>query len=156
VTQEQPILWGEEILRAGHTLRMAAEGISMFPWIRHGDIVTIRPTRASEIMVGDVVVRRAGQKLVAHRLIARKWSGGLPVLVVKGDFVSTPDRLMLPCQLLGRVVSIERRSRIIRLDTPQRRFFNWSLAVLSTWFHLDRMVAALQRTRDWMRAVASR
>jgi 2-polyprenyl-3-methyl-5-hydroxy-6-metoxy-1,4-benzoquinol methylase len=108
----------------------------MFPSIRSGDTVIIRPARVAEIGIGDIIVHRTGQRLVAHRLIKKKKVDGFLFFITKGDYLSSPDPPISASQLLGKVVSIERGSRIIQLDTSFQRHWSWVLALTSPWLHL--------------------
>ena len=134
--KKDSILWGEEILRAGHNLRMTTVGFSMFPSIRSGDILIIRPTRVPEIMIGDITVHRDGQRLVAHRLIKKKKVDSSLFFITKGDYLSYLDPPISASQLLGKVVSIERESNIIRFDTYFQRHWSRVLALTSPWLPL--------------------
>ncbi len=103
-----------DLLKAGHLLRFRARGSSMHPLVRGGDILVVRPVEQDEMKVGDIVLYRAPSAgIVAHRIVEMHTRGGQALLVVRGDATSTPDPQVLWSQVLGRVVSIERRGRTI-------------------------------------------
>ena len=59
-----------EILAEGRALRFKARGGSMYPFVRDGDVVHVKPVEGSAVGVGDVVLCRYGEnRLVAHRVI---------------------------------------------------------------------------------------
>ena len=130
------ILWGEEILKAGHNLRIIAEGSSMLPSIRGGDVIIIKPINVVDLKIGDIIIRRTGNKLIAHRLIKKKNIEGILFLITKGDNLHSADQPLKASQLLGKVVSIERGFQIIQLDTTFQQYRNKILALRSSLFIL--------------------
>lgn len=60
-------------------------GTSMLPTLREGDVVLLVKAGPDEIEVGDVVVFRAGPKLIIHRVVEIRIVGGEHYYVTKGD-----------------------------------------------------------------------
>ncbi len=144
----ETIVWGEEILLSGRTLRMHAEGVSMFPRICPGDTLEIRPIAGAKAELGDVVVFCRGGGLVAHRVIAREGLGEHARLVTKGDFLEGSDPEFDCSRVLGRVVRIERNGRIVGLESPPRRALARFLGPLAVRRHLLRLgLLVMRRTR---------
>lgn len=113
---------GQDLLRAGISVRFRARGVSMSPLVRDGDIVLVRPTGAREVRVGDVVILRAEpEHLIVHRIVRRHLRAEGTVVTVQGDQVSVPDGVFPAAQLLGRVVEIERDGRQIEVGRPMMR-----------------------------------
>lgn len=111
----------------------------MYPFIRDGDIIEVKPMEASAIRLGNVIFYRSAQEqLLAHRVIKVGAQYGQVDLVTKGDSASSPDPLVHPEQVLGRVVAIRRGERRIRLDRGVYQLINvlWArLSPLSPWFY---------------------
>ena len=124
-------LLSEEILGNGKNLRIPIWGCSMSPFVRSGDILTIKPSNVTKISIGDIIVFRMGQRMVAHRLIKKYKQKGKIVLLTKGDSLTYYDHPVFPKDLLGRVVSIERENRRINQDNARWRLLNRSLAKVS-------------------------
>jgi signal peptidase I len=122
------ILWGEEILKSGCELRMATVGGRMLPAIRGGDIVIVRPAGVSDVTIGDVVVFRQADMLVAHRLVRKFGTNGAAVLVTKGDFRPRPDEPLSADKVLGKVITIERNGRTRNLTRPLPKTTAWLCA----------------------------
>ncbi len=119
------ILWGEEILRSGYELRMETVGGSMLPTIRGGDIIVVRPVGASDVTIGDVVVFRQADTLVAHRLVRKHGTNGTMVLVTRGDFAPRSDEPLPADKVLGKVVALERGGRTWDLTSRLPRTIAW-------------------------------
>jgi hypothetical protein len=129
-----------DILGKDEVLRFRAHGGSMHPFIKNGDIIEIKPTEASAVRLGDVILyHSAGGRLLAHRVIELGTQRGQVALVTKGDAASGPDQLVHPEQVLGQVVAIERGRRKTRLDKGVYQLINilWArLSPHSSWFYL--------------------
>jgi signal peptidase I len=104
----------EELLRGGQRVRFRAPGGSMHPTIRDGEIITVGPLGRSPVRVGDVVLYRRGRAAIAHRVI-RLPAGGSSGFVLRGDAAHSCDRPIKLAQVLGRVLSIERDGRRVRV-----------------------------------------
>jgi signal peptidase I len=115
------ILWGEEILKSGHELRMETVGGSMLPALRGGDIIVVRPAGAADVTIGDVVVFRQVDTLVAHRLVGKSGVNGRTILVTKGDLLPHADQPLPADKVLGKVVAIQREGRTWDLTSPLQR-----------------------------------
>jgi len=127
-----------EILSRGGSLRFKAHGCSMFPFIRDGDVLTVQPVEAASLKVGEVALYRAnGKRLAAHRVVGRCVQDGRVVLRIRGDAATGPDERVQVEQVLGRVVSVQRREKVVRLDQGIQRLaaLLWvRLSPLGHWF----------------------
>lgn len=118
----------EELLRQGKSVRFRAPGRSMYPTIRQNEAITVEPMDLSSINVGDIVLYRQGRSVVAHRVVRIDSAGTeLPPpcslescpssLVPRYSFVTCDDTwgrqnvLVEGEQILGKVVSVERKGR---------------------------------------------
>ncbi len=136
-----------EVLRRGAPLRIKARGGSMIPFIWDGDLVLVSPAEDSEIVVGDVVCYETSPgRLFLHRVIKRDAER----FVTKGDALDFTD-LVSPGQVLGKVVAIERRGRVRRLDTARWR--NRVIAFLSP-FLSGLLPLAIRVRRLWRTALS--
>ena len=121
----------KEELDKGIPMRFRAQGGSMRPFVVTGDIVTVEPTGARELRVGDVVLFQSGQLAVVHRMLYQYVRGGVVYLLTKGDAVPAPDQPVPQTRILGRVCAIERHGRRIDLDAPPARAFAMLIALAS-------------------------
>ena len=104
-----------EVLAKGKPFRFRARGLSMSPFIKDGDVLTVTPLSAAP-RTGDVAafLHPATGRLVVHRLV-RKRAGRFQF---KGDNADEVERDLAPEGILGLVVSVERAGREFRL--PRR------------------------------------
>lgn len=115
-------------LAAGRPLTLRAEGQSMWPLVRDGELVVVHPIEGP-LVLGDVVLVELGGRLVLHRVIALTAAG----CITKGDAVAAPDPPIPHAHILG--VRPRAHPRLGRL-----------VAALST--HAPRpLTAALRRLR---------
>ena len=122
----------------------------MYPFIRDGDVVEVKPVQASAVRLGDVVLCRCGEdRLVVHRVIGLSRENGQVALAIKGDSAPHPDRPIYPEQVLGQVIAIERGGRKLPLDGGLRRLTNrlWAkVSLLSPQlYRLPRMTRYVAR-----------
>lgn len=116
-----------QLLRQGGRLRVKARGSSMLPFILDGEVVLVAPAAGAELRVGDVVCYETPPgTLVLHRVIGRRGER----LVTKGDALTSTD-VISRARVLGRVVAVERRGRLRRLDTRAARWRNAAVAALA-------------------------
>ena len=104
-----------EILARGALLRFRAQGDSMRPFIRGGDILVIAPIEGEQARAGDAILFRQGNRLLVHRLLGRSGEGG-NTLILKGDAHLRPDRPLGADQVLGRVTALERAGRTVDVE----------------------------------------
>ncbi len=59
-----------DLLRLGHSVRFRANGGSMFPTIKEGDVITVEPIAPSQVRVLDIIFYRADRGVIAHRVVS--------------------------------------------------------------------------------------
>jgi hypothetical protein len=99
------------VLARGSLFRFQARGFSMSPFIRDGDVLTLAPAPA-RLRFGDVAafINPCNQQLSVHRLVRKDRRGYL----MRGDNAPAPDGTILPAEILGRVIRVERLGRRVR------------------------------------------
>jgi peptidase S24-like protein len=110
-----------DVLHDGHAVRFRAEGWSMYPIIRDGDIVEVAPVRASQLCRGDVLLCRIGDAAIAHRLVGFNNSADRTALVLRGDAAFAKDAPVPFTSVIGRVTDVRRDGNERRLATPGAR-----------------------------------
>jgi hypothetical protein len=127
----------QDVLAHGKPFRFRAKGVSMSPFIKDGDVLTVSPLPAGAPRVGAVVAfLRAGQRVVVHRVVGVTPGGYL----MRGDGVPSEDELLPPHCVLGAITHVERSGRPVRLGTPLERQM---IAVLSRSGVLNRFIRPL-------------
>ena len=58
-----------DFLDQGKELKIRLGGRSMYPFLRNGDIGLVKKICISNLKIGDVIVFKTSEKLIAHRLL---------------------------------------------------------------------------------------
>jgi signal peptidase I len=106
-----------EVIRQFGEVRMRVNGASMLPSVWPGDVVTVRRRDTSELLPGRIVLCYRDGGFIAHRLVGQRGEE----LITRGDSHGFEDSPFRPDEVLGEVVSIQRRGR--------------SVAVAQAWWH---------------------
>jgi signal peptidase I len=117
------------LLDRGALLRFQAHGRSMYPFIKHGDIIIVEPRNGSSVSAGDIIFyRRPDGSTTAHRLVKINNRKDSMVLLTKGDALKYADPPVTPAQVMGRVIMIEGRGRKLSFNGWGGCVFNWLIA----------------------------
>lgn len=114
------------LLKTG-ALRLRVSGSSMLPAVRPGDVLTIHRCPARDAARGDLLLVRRGDRFFVHRMLRREGDA----IVTRGDAVRSADPPVAFEDLLGKVVSIERRGRSVTPPAstgPATRVAAWAFA----------------------------
>ena len=106
----------------------------MSPCIKKGDLLSVKPISLEEAGIGEIVAYRKDEShsvLTTHRVVARGKNRGRGYLVTQGDRNIYRDFPLSPQDVLGKVVSIERKGQLISLETPFYRLRGYLIARLS-------------------------
>ena len=104
------------VLGAGGAVRFRADGDSMRPTIRSGELVTAAPIVDGRIVAGDVLLFRSAGRVLAHRVVAIDATAAERIVRLRGDAKCECDAPARASEIVGRVVAVERKGRTIRLD----------------------------------------
>ena len=123
----------QDILQEGYGVHLHTRGVSMAPLIRGGCVLLVEQAALEDLRLGDILVYRDRDLLVAHRLVARRRRQGSLCLLTKGDAFSWRFREEIdPEQVLGRVTVVRgRRGREIKIGAGWGRLL--SLALVAAW-----------------------
>jgi len=110
----------QEVLEKGAMFKFQAKGWSMSPFIRNGDRITIAPLNKEKLTVGKVVafIQPASGRLVVHRVIDKR---GAAFLIRGDNATGEPDGWILPKDILGCVICVERGRRRVYLGFGPER-----------------------------------
>ncbi len=83
-------------------------GASMYPTIESGEYVVVMHSShpSFNFTTGDVVVYRADDVYVGHRVVGQYIEDGTRYVVTKGDNAEGPDEPVIYTDILGKVVDI--------------------------------------------------
>jgi hypothetical protein len=111
---------------SGLRVGFRAEGLSMYPSIRHGETIIVGPVGEEAIVLGDVLLCRQGNRLLAHRVVAWRDLDGARMLDLRGDGKRDCDAPVPPSAVIGRVESVQRNGRTIRLCGRRARLRHYA------------------------------
>ena len=105
-------------------------GTSMFPQIKEGDVILVQHALGS-IRFGDVIVFKRREGLIAHRVVSIKRDGNRRIYQTKGDNRYAFDAPIPQASILGRVICVQRKCRLIRFEKQHIRLFSIGFALFS-------------------------
>ena len=108
----------ETLLDENHPLNFNMQGYSMFPTLQEGDRGIVEKWNPEDLVAGDIVVFKANNKLVAHRLIQITIRDGVRWFTAKGDKNTFTDEPFTAESFVGKMTSFQRNNRLRRLDSP--------------------------------------
>jgi signal peptidase I len=120
-------------------------GRSMYPWIRSGDLVFVRPFMLEQAKQGDVILFKRDDRLFVHRVVRHGTNDA--GLITKGDALDGEDAPVSRAEYLGRVIRIHRNDHHIDMESLGQRFLGRLLARVSrasfVWYRPMRSVKRL-------------
>jgi signal peptidase I len=127
----------EDILDRGLSLRVKVTGRSMIPFLKGGEILTIRQETYLSLCKGDLILFRSTFDLpVLHRIIRiRKDDDGALWFLTKGDALMAFDDEIHQSSVLGKVCEIKKygasgKLSQINMNSLFYRCVNFSISVL--------------------------
>jgi hypothetical protein len=127
----------------GEAVTLALEGESMRPGLPAG--TRLHVSRTSDPVTGDLLVYRAGGRLVCHRLLVRRRARDGWRALMAGDARPRAVTWVDARDVLGRVHAVEAPD-VRRLDT--------ALARVAAWLRVTRMLGSMLAARLATRLVA--
>jgi hypothetical protein len=134
----------QSVLAKEADFKFRARGLSMTPFIKDGDIITISPLSKENPSTGRVVAftRPDNGQLVVHRVIGKQGSEFL----IQGDNITgRQDELIPLVNILGCVTKIERGGHRIFLGMGPERFL---IAAMSRNGFLSKVIDRLRAFRN--------
>ena len=138
-----------DVLHHFGEVHFVAQGSSMIPSIYPGDLLTVRSESIADARCGEIVLFLLSGRFFVHRVM-RKWpERNRIVFATRGDALTQEDPSVDGSQLLGRVTSIVRHGKSVKLATrlnPWKKFLRWGVRNSDT-FAKTLLAAHLLRTR---------
>jgi hypothetical protein len=154
LAQEARLNLAAEVLHRFGEVRFVAHGSSMIPSIYPGDLLIVRSESIADARCGEIVLFLLGGRFFVHRVM-RKWpERNRIVFATRGDALTQEDPSVDGSQLLGRVTSILRHGKQVKLATRLNawtKLLRWGVRNSDT-FAKTLLAAHLLRTRILRRA----
>jgi ATP-binding cassette subfamily B protein len=126
----------EILIDNDHQLQLRMQGFSMFPTLQPGDKGLVQKCSASNIKAGDIIVVRKNQTFIAHRLIRIETHGKDTLYICRGDQNGFEDKPAGENEVVGKLVSFERKGRVTNINTPKMNVIRWKMMNLPGWMYL--------------------
>ncbi len=140
---------GFTFLSEGKTLKIRAEGYSMYPVIKPGSVIHIGPYQPGVLPEpGEIVAWKRESGLVVHRLVRIVSEGNETLYITRGDGTLEEDPPVNTPQIAGRVRQIEYRGKSRVLKTDGIRKPNYA-------FNRFRVVMLMKLNKIWKRKSCS-
>ena len=114
---------------------LSISGYSMYPLLHPGSKVIISThVNPDRILIGDIVVvtSQRGAGIMAHRVIFIWKRKGKPFLfLTKGDTNRAFDKVIVPNQIMGEIVAIQKDNRLVNVSKSSWRIAGFLIAVSS-------------------------
>lgn len=147
-------LWrdiGFTLLSEGKTIKVKANGYSMYPSVKPGSVIYIEPLGDAENpSAGEVLAWKRDSGFIVHRLVRSYEEGGRTLYVTRGDSCTSEDSPFFSEHIAGRVVRIENPDGKLVLPhryefkKPNYRFNRFLLRVnLYAEFTLKKVISLL-------------
>lgn len=120
----------ELLLDENRTVSFRMQGNSMFPTMKDGELGHVDKCTPDELKIGDIVVFKTHDKLIAHRMTDISYQKGIKVFETKGDKNNFHDKPFTSENLIGKITSIQRKNKLRKLDSPAMKFQR----ITSTYF----------------------
>jgi signal peptidase I len=117
-------------------MRFMARGESMRPFILNRDIVEVGPVVPEKLNRGDVVLCQLDDgRPIVHRVVQKAADNYL----ILGDALPYPDGHIPHAQVIGRVDTVIRHNKQIKMNTP------WMKTLVGLWLMLIPLRGLLRR-----------
>lgn len=124
----------EEIAQGKLCVLGIASHWSMYPLFEKQSAVKLRNVSIKDLCLGDIVVYKKDQNLIAHRYIRIVKIKNEKTIITKGDNVASFDHYFVAEEeLLGKIISFTTANKTINCENTFWRSINAFLARVSLW-----------------------
>lgn len=120
---------GFSLLAEGRTIRVRADGYSMYPGIKPGSVIYIEPVPEDTVpSIGEITALKKNSGFIVHRLVRIFEEGGMKYVVTRGDSMREEEDPEPASHIAGRVVRVELPSgKVIDEKSLNNKNPNYSL-----------------------------
>ena len=137
LSSDETVLFFEDILNSGLTLRVKVTGKSMSPFLAGGEILAIQKVPAFSLQIGDLIFCKNGEGFpLLHRIVRKQREKDIFIFQTKGDALITMDQPVAEHNILGKVCIIEQllsdgRTKQIDMESSIWKVMNYFQAMIS-------------------------
>ena len=133
----------DDVLGAGTIVRFRAEGTSMYPTIRDGEAITIARVVPGDIVRGDLLLCRHGQRVIAHRVVGITTRDAIRVFELRGDAKAACDVPVGADAVVGRIIAVHRNGCDVMLSSRIARMRHAARAAASSFWRSCRRIPCI-------------
>lgn len=108
-------------------------GKSMNPFLKNGDILKVHFLQNAVFQIGDIVLFKQQNNLIAHRLIDKTIQNSTNVFLEIGDNGFNPTFLN-PIFIVGKIIGVVKKNYEISINSEEISRFNLKIASLQRNF----------------------
>lgn len=140
-SMSNPVSYEEYLARNG-SMTYTNSGRSMLPLLRQGrDLFTLEKKGPERCRIGDVVLYRAGEKYVLHRVVQVREND----YVILGDNCVRREFGVTDADIIGVMTGFVRGGREHSVSDPGYRLYS------ALWLRTEKPRVFLKRARAWLR-----
>lgn len=118
-------------------IRVIVHGVSMYPFLKAGDVVFVKPEPFHKLKSGDIIVFEKDSGLIAHRLLKTMPGEDSNMrFLCKGDAARQPDPLIMPEEYKGKVYKFSRNHKEYYLNTSLNKGIGWMMVTFRPRIYL--------------------
>lgn len=124
-----------EVLQSGVNMRIRVTGRSMAPFLKGGEVVTIKKVPCSDLRRGDLIFfETSGGSLLLHRLVKKSRAGEGYLFQTRGDGLRSFDNPVHGEKVFGKVCRIERNGESpVDMEAPLQTTVNYLRALYNAF-----------------------
>jgi len=127
----------EESIVGDKEIALRCEGVSMEPMVASGDEVYFK--KSNTFRFGDLVVYKKNGDYIVHRFLGKRTIGKAQMYLLKADNIACYDEPVTSAQVLGRVIKLKRKGKIINLESLAGRCVSLTYFAYANFTRLVRM-----------------
>ena len=106
-------------------------GFSMWPFLKEGERLIIKKVPPETLNVGDLILYKANNQTICHRLVRKVSHREEQLLYARGDNSKSLPELITKQTFLGKAIGIIRNGKTVNFTTKRRRFINRLIVVIA-------------------------
>lgn len=112
------------------------KGFSMWPFIRQGEKLIFKRAPLEDLKVGDIILYRANDNLVCHRLVKKVKDKQGYLIYSRGDNSRFLTELVREELFLGKGIAILRNNKMVSITGLRQQFFNRVIVMAAPFFSM--------------------
>lgn len=105
------------------------EGFSMWPFLKPGERLVVKRISSEGLKIGDIILYQSNTQIVCHRLVKKVRNKEGYLLYARGDNNWRAGEWIDDKFLIGKVVYVLRKRRIINLGGKSVNFINRAIVL---------------------------